>query len=59
MVPYGLGQNVEFRKNFGPYLGSINVKDIKNYKKSFKSRLDPVYKSIKMVKKDKILKTKI
>ena len=31
MVPFGLGQSVEFKKNFGPFLGSINVKDIKNY----------------------------
>ena len=59
MVPFGLGQSVEFKKNFGPFLGSINVKDIKNYDVSFfKKKLDPVYKSISKVKKDKILKNK-
>ena len=25
MVPYGLGQNVEFKKNFGPTLGEIDI----------------------------------
>ena len=58
MVPFGLGQSVEFKKNFGPFLGSINVKDIKNYDVSFLKKLDPVYKSISKVKKDKILKNK-
>ena len=33
MVPYGLGQNVEFRKNFGPYLGNFYLPDFKNFKK--------------------------
>ena len=25
MIPYGLGQNVEFKKNFGPNLGKIDL----------------------------------
>ena len=32
--------------------------DIKNYEKLFKKKLDPVYKSINQVKKDKFLKNK-
>jgi len=53
MVPYGLGQNVEFRKNFGPYLGNFYLSEFKNFKKkNFKSRLNPVYKSIEMVKQE-------
>ena len=28
MVPYGLNQEVEFKKNFGPILGELNLKEI-------------------------------
>ena len=28
MLPYGLGQKVEFIKNFGPKLGEINLDEI-------------------------------
>ena len=28
MLPYGLGQKVEFKKNFGPKLGELNLNDI-------------------------------
>ena len=31
MVPYGLGQSVEFKKNFGPSLGAISLNQIKQY----------------------------
>lgn len=59
MVPFGLGQNVEFKKNFGPFLGPISLKEVKDFdQKSFKKKLDPVYKSIRKVKKEKILKNK-
>ena len=30
MLPYGLGQKVEFEKNFGPKLGDIDLETIKN-----------------------------
>ena len=59
MVPYGLGQPVRFEKNFGPRLGSFNLDKIVNYKENnFKKKLDPVYKSISLVKKDEILTKK-
>ena len=59
MVPYGLNQKVEFKKNFGPLLGPISPKDIKNYDHMhFKKKLEPVYKSIRNVKNDKLLKNK-
>ena len=33
MIPYGLNQEVEFKKNFGPKLGSLDIdKIIQNYK---------------------------
>ena len=28
MIPYGLGQKVEFEKNFGPKLGDINLETL-------------------------------
>ena len=28
MVPYGLNQKVEFKKNFGPILGELNLKEV-------------------------------
>ena len=59
MVPYGLGQTVEFRKNFGPSLGSINLNHIKKYPKSvFKKDLNPIYKSIKLVRNDNLINKK-
>ena len=30
MLPYGLGQKVEFEKNFGPKLGNIDLDEIVN-----------------------------
>ena len=30
MIPYALGQRVEFMKNFGPKLGDLKLKDIEN-----------------------------
>ena len=30
MLPYGLGQKVEFEKNFGPKLGKIDLDNMKN-----------------------------
>ena len=32
MIPYGMGQEVKFKKNFGPELGEIDLKYIINYK---------------------------
>ena len=59
MVPLGLGQKVEFKKNFGPFLGPISPEDIKNYDHAcFLKKLEPVYKSIRNVKRDKLLKNK-
>ena len=59
MVPCALGQIVNFKKNFGPQLGPINLNDIKKQsEKKFKKNLEPVYKSIALIKKDKIVKKK-
>ena len=48
MVPYGMGQKVEFKKDFGPILGELNIKDLGNENQlTFKSNLKPVYESMK------------
>ena len=59
MVPYGLDQSVEFKKNFGPSLGSIDLNHIKKYsKKNFKKKLEPIYQSINLVSKDELINKK-
>jgi uroporphyrinogen decarboxylase len=51
MIPYGLGQNVEFKKGYGPILGDINVDKIINVDPvNFVEKLLPVYKGIERVK---------
>jgi len=51
MIPYGLGQKVEFKKGLGPILGDINPDKIINTDPvNFVQKLLPVYKGIKKVK---------
>ena len=51
MIPYGLGQKVEFKKGYGPILGDINPDKIINTDPvNFVQKLSPVYKGIKKVK---------
>ena len=53
MIPYGLNQEVKFKKNFGPELGSLNLDKISNINEiGFLKKLDPIYKSIKKIKKN-------
>ena len=53
MVPYGLNQEVKFKKNFGPKLGILNLEKISNVDKiDFLNKLHPIYKSIKKVKEN-------
>ena len=50
MVPYGLGQKVEFEKNFGPKLGELNLKEISKIDEiDFVEKVHRVYKAIKKV----------
>ena len=52
MVPFALGQNVEFIKEQGPVLDNFNLeKLLDNNKKSFTKNLQPVYKAIEITKK--------
>ena len=53
MVPYGLGQKVEFKKGIGPILGDLNFNVILNTKPNdFVEKLSPIYQAIKRVKKN-------
>ena len=59
MVPYGLNQKVEFKKNFGPQLGEINLDEISEIDEiDFVKKVYPVYKAISLVSNDQILKNK-
>jgi uroporphyrinogen decarboxylase len=52
MVPYALGQNVEFTKGQGPILDNFNLeKFLDNSKNSFTENLQPIYKAIEITKK--------
>ena len=59
MLPYGLNQKVNFKKNFGPELGPFNLKTISNINETdFINKLHPIYNSIKKVKQNPIIKNK-
>ena len=52
MIPYGLGQSVKFVKGEGPILGEFNIESIQRLEpKKFVEKMQPVYNSIKEVKK--------
>jgi uroporphyrinogen decarboxylase len=59
MLPYGLNQIVEFKKDLGPQLGPLNLSDIINIDEiDFVEKLYPVYKSIKKVSQNNLVKNK-
>ena len=59
MVPYGINQKVEFKKNFGPLLVDLNIDEIINLdEQAFIKKLSPVYQAINLVKNDKLTKNK-
>ena len=59
MLPYGLNQKVEFKKNFGPMLGQININEIsKISEKDFVERIFPIYKALKKVSNNQITNNK-
>ena len=59
MTPYGLNQEVKFEKNFGPKLGSLDLENISKVDEiDFIEKLYPVYKSIKKVSEDILIKDK-
>ena len=59
MLPYGLGQKVEFEKNFGPKLGELNINEIAKIDEiDFVEKIHQVYKAINKVSSDPILNNK-
>ncbi len=59
MIPYGLGQKVEFEKNFGPKLGDINLEKIKNVDEiSFTEKVYKVYKAISKTSVDSLMSSR-
>jgi uroporphyrinogen decarboxylase len=56
MLPFGLNQKVEFKKDFGPQLGNLNLEEISKLDEiDFIEKLYPIYKSIKKVSHNKIM----
>ena len=59
MLPYGLNQKVEFEKGFGPKLGEANIEEMSKLDEvDFVEKIYPVYKAIKQVSTDNIIKNK-
>ena len=59
MLPYGLDQKVELKKNFGPILGQLDLNKISKVKEiDFVEKIKQVYEAIKDVSNNDILKNK-
>ena len=59
MIPYGLNQSVKFKKNFGPMLGDLNIKNLNKVSDvEFSDKLKPIYKTLKKISKNKLIKEK-
>ena len=59
MLPYALSQKVEFKKNFGPILGNLDISLASKYDEiDFIKKIFPVYKAIKKVSNNDLLKEK-
>ncbi len=59
MLPFGLNQKVEFKKNFGPILGDLNINLMSKIDEiDFVEKIYPVYKAIKTVSSKMNLKNK-
>ena len=59
MLPYGLNQKVEFKKNFGPMLGEIDISKMSKLDEiDFIEKIYPVYKAIKKVSTNSLMDNK-
>ena len=59
MLPYGLRQKVEFKKDFGPMLGLLDIAKMSKIDEiDFVEKIYPVYKAIKHVSSEMNLKKK-
>ena len=56
LLPYALGQPVNFKKDFGPELGEINISKLSKISENdYIKKLQPVYNSLKITKTKKEL----
>ena len=59
LLPYALGQSVNFKKDFGPELGKIDFNKILEVnEREFIKKLQPVYNSLKITRAKKELQNK-
>ena len=59
MLPYGLNQEVEFKKNLGPILGHLNIDVMSRLDEiDFVKKIYPIYKAIKSVSLEMTSKNK-
>ena len=59
ILPYGLGQKVEFKKNFGPLLGELDLNNAEKLNETdFAKKVNNIYKSIKKVSNDSTVSNK-
>ena len=59
LLPYALGQSVNFKKDFGPELGKIDFnKMLEVNEREFIKKLQPVYNSLKITRAKKELQNK-
>ncbi len=59
ILPYGLGQKVEFKKKLGPLLGDFNIDSLLELDETdFTNKIRPVYQAIKIVKDNKLTDNK-
>jgi len=59
MVPFGLNQKVEFKKDFGPLLGELKLNEISKLREDdFVKNIHQVYEAIKLVSNNKLVKNK-
>ena len=59
ILPYGLKQKVEFKKNVGPILGDLNLDQaFEVTENDFIERVDPVYKTINLVRNNNLTDNK-
>ena len=59
ILPYGLKQTVEFKKNVGPILGDLNFDQVsKITENDFIESVEPVYKAINLVRNNNLTEKK-
>jgi len=59
ILPYGLGQKVEFKKDFGPKLGEIDLENIESLDEiNFTKKVHKVYEAISKTSIDTIMNNK-